>query len=95
MQARGRGRGRSDDLEGFAAYGHGLVIGEVLKRAGASPTRASLIAGAESVKGYDNGILGPITWSSTDHVGTHATFPVACCNSDYTWKTAAPAGTSY
>jgi len=95
MSARGRGRSRSDDLEGFAAYGHALVIGEVLKRAGANPTRASLVAGAEGVKGYDNGILGPITWSPGDHVGVHATFPVVCCNSDYTWKTAAPAGTSY
>ena len=95
MSARGRGRSRSDDLEGFAAYGHALVIGEVLKRAGANPTRASLVAGAEGVSGYDNGILGPITWSRADHEGVHATFPVVCCNSDYTWKTAAPAGTAY
>jgi branched-chain amino acid transport system substrate-binding protein len=95
MQARGRGRGRTDDLEGFAAYGHALVLGEVIKRAGPNPTRASLIAGAESVRGYDNGILGPITWTSTDHVGIHSTFPVVCCNGDYTWKTTGPPGTSY
>ena len=95
MSARGRGRSRSDDLEGFAAYGHALVIGEVLKRAGANPTRASLVAGAEGVSGYDNGILGPITWSRADHEGVHATFPVVCCNSDYTWRTAGQRGVSY
>jgi ABC-type branched-subunit amino acid transport system substrate-binding protein len=94
MQARGRGRNRTDDLEGFAAYGHALLTGEVIKRAGANPTRASLIAGAEGIKGYDNGVLGPITWSATDHIGSLATFPTMCCNSDYTWKrTGAPAAT--
>jgi hypothetical protein len=95
MQARGRGRDRANDLEGFAAYGHALVVGELLTRAGPNPTRASLVAGAEGVKAYDNGILGPITWSPGDHVGIHATFPVVCCNPDYTWKTAGPPGTSY
>ena len=92
MQARGRGRNRTDDLEGFSAYGHALLTGEVIKRAGPNPTRQSVISGAEGIKGYDNGILGPITWSASDHVGSLATFPTVCCNSDYTWKrTGAPA----
>lgn len=95
MQADGRGRSRDQDLEGFPTYGHALVVGELLKRAGPSPTWASLVAGAETFNGWDNGILGPITWSRTDHVGTHVTFPAACCNSDWTWKTAAPPRTSY
>jgi branched-chain amino acid transport system substrate-binding protein len=95
MQARGRNHNRADDLEGFSAYGHALVLGEVLKRGGAALTRASLVAGAESIKGYDNAILGPITWSASDHVGTHATFPVICCNDDWTWKTAAPPRVAY
>lgn len=91
MQARGRGRNRTDDLEGFAAYGHALLTGEVIKRAGPNPTRATVIAGAEGIKNYDNGVLGPISWSPTDHVGSLATFPTVCCNSDYTWKrTGAP-----
>lgn len=86
MQARGRGRARTDDLEGFPTYGHALVIGELVQRAGQNPTRASLVAGAEAVRGYDNGILGAFSWSASDHVGTHGTFPTICCNSDYTWK---------
>jgi hypothetical protein len=88
MQARGRGRNRTDDLEGFAAYGHALALGEVLRRAGANPTRASLIAGAETFRGWDNGILGPLTWTKSDHVGVHYTFPTVCCSSDWTWKSA-------
>ena len=67
----------------------------VLKRAGANPPRATLVAGMESLKGYDNGILGPITWSATDHVGTHSTFPVVCCSDDNTWRTAGPPRTAY
>ncbi|MEY2478288.1 MAG: branched-chain amino acid transport system substrate-binding protein [Actinomycetota bacterium] len=95
MQARGRGRNRTDDLEGFSAYGHALLTGEVIKRAGPNPTRQTVITGAESIKGYDNGILGPITWSASDHVGSLATFPTVCCNSDYTWKRTGPPAATY
>jgi ABC-type branched-subunit amino acid transport system substrate-binding protein len=95
MQARGRGRNRTDDLEGFSAYGHALLTGEVIKRAGPNPTRQSVIAGAEGIKGYDNGILGPITWAPGDHVGSLATFPTLCCNSDYTWKRTGPPAATY
>jgi branched-chain amino acid transport system substrate-binding protein len=95
MAARGRGRSRGDDLEGFSAYGHALLLGEVLERAGTSPTRATVVSGAETVRGFDNGIFGPISWSDTDHVGVHATFPTVCCNSDYTWKRAGNPGSSY
>lgn len=95
MQARGRGRNRTDDLEGFSAYGHALVTGELIKRAGPNPTRASLVAGAETFRAFDNGVVGPLTWSPTDHVGTHTTFPTVCCNSDWTWKTAGAPRTEY
>lgn len=95
MEARGRGRSRTDDLEGFNAYGHGLVVGDVLKRAGANPTRQSFVAGAETMKNYDNGIMGPFSWSPTDHVGLHGVFPTVCCNSDYTWKGQGPARTTF
>jgi ABC-type branched-subunit amino acid transport system substrate-binding protein len=95
MQARGRGRSRTDDLEGFNAYGHGLVMSEVLKRAGVNPTRQSFVAGAEMMKDYDNGVMGPFSWSPSDHVGSHGVFPTVCCNSDYTWKGQGPARTTF
>ena len=90
MKARGRDRSRASDLEGFSAYGHALVLGEVLNRAGPNPTRQSVVSGAESIRDFDNGVFGPISWSPTDHVGSHATFPTVCCNSDYTWKGTGP-----
>jgi len=95
MRARGRGRNRTDDLEGFNAYGHGLVASEVLKRAGANPTRQSFVTGAESMQNYDNGVMGPFSWSPSDHVGVHGVFPTVCCNSDYTWKGQGPARTTF
>ena len=95
MEARGRGRNRTDDLEGFSAYGHALVMGELIKRAGPNPTRATLVAGAETFRAFDNGVVGPLTWTAADHVGTHTTFPTVCCNSDWTWKTAGAPRTEY
>ena len=95
MAARGRGRDRVDDLEGFTAYGHGLTIGAVLEAAGQNPTRASVVAGSESIRDFDNGVMAPFSWSPEDHVGAHGTFPIVCCNDDYTWKTAGPAATSH
>lgn len=91
MKARGRGGDRAVDTEGVLAYGHALLLGEMLKRAGAQPTRASFVAGAETIRGYDNGILPPINYGRGDHVGTEAAFPAICCNGDYTWKSQGPA----
>lgn len=86
MEANGRSRERTDDQEGFLYYGHGLLLGEILTAAGAEPTRESLVAGAESITAYDNGILPPIAYGPGDHVGTESSFPVVCCNDDFTWK---------
>jgi ABC-type branched-subunit amino acid transport system substrate-binding protein len=86
MEANGRGRDRTEDQEGFLFYGLGLLLEQVLTAAGENPTRESLVAGAETIKGYDNGILPPITYGPDDHVGTTASFPVVCCNDDFTWQ---------
>lgn len=95
MQARGRGRDRTQDLEGLPTYGHALVIGELLQRAGPTPTREAVVAAAEGIRGYDNGILPPITWSPSDHIGVRAGFPVICCSADYTWKSQGPARATF
>ena len=91
MEARGRGRDRASDLEGLPTYGHALVLGELMQRAGANPTRESFVAGAETVKNYDNGILPPITWGPDQHIGVRSAFPTVCCNEDWTWKWQGPA----
>lgn len=95
MEARGRGRARVDDLEGFTAYGHGLTMGAVLESAGRNPTRESVVRGSETIRDLDNGVMAPFSWSPDDHVGAHGTFPIVCCNSDYTWKTAGPPATAF
>jgi branched-chain amino acid transport system substrate-binding protein len=88
MQARGRGRSRADDLEGFTAYGYALILGEVLNKTGPRPNRQAVVAGAETVKNFNSGVMAPFSWTPGDHVGAHATFPIVCCNDDWTWKSA-------
>jgi len=91
MAANGRGRARNLDTEAFLAYGYSALLGEVLQRAGAQPTRASFVTGAETMQGWDNGILAPITYGPGDHIGADAAFPVICCNGDWTWRALGPA----
>jgi len=50
----------------IAGYFAGMLFAEGAKRAGRNLTRESLIAALESIKGYESGILPPIT-ISTDH----------------------------
>lgn len=97
MAAHGRNRDdRTTDLEGFPTWGRGLLYGEVLKAAGPNPTRQSFVAGAETIKSYDNGVLSPINYGpGAGHVGATAAFPAICCNSDYTWKSQGPARTAF
>ena len=95
MRANGRGRDRTVDTEGFLAYGHGLTMTQMLVRAGENPTRASLVSGSETIRGYSNGILPPLTFSASDHLGAKAGFMALCCSSDWTWKSLGPPRTSF
>jgi branched-chain amino acid transport system substrate-binding protein len=98
MDARGRNRDdRSADLEGFPTYGRALLYGEILKRAGANPTRQSFVLGAETIKGFDTGIIPPVTYGAGPpaHVGITQGFAALCCNSDYTWKSTGPPRSSW
>jgi hypothetical protein len=92
MNARGRNRDdRTTDLEGFVTYGRALLYQEMLQRAGANPTRESFVAGVETITGYENGIVPPMTYGPNDHTGASAALPVVCCNGDYTWQSTGPA----
>jgi len=98
MDARGRNRDdRSTDLEGFPTYGRALLYGEILKRAGANPTRQSFVLGAETIKSFDTGIIPPVTYGAGPpaHVGITQGFAAVCCNSDYTWKGSGPPRSSW
>lgn len=52
------------------------VFVDALKRAGAEPTRASLVAEIEKTKGFDSGFSGPITFSPSAHQGLTSVYPV-------------------
>ena len=91
MKARGRSRDdRTTDLEGFVTYGRALLYGEMIKRAGINPTRDSFVKAAESIRGFETGIIPPISYSATNHIGSSAAYGVVCCNEDYTWRAQGP-----
>lgn len=62
-QARDKYKSRIDSTQVYYAFGVGMLLQEVLQRAGKNPTTESLIKAAESLKNYDNGINNPITWA--------------------------------
>ena len=70
----------------MAWYGFGLLVEEVLRKAGPTPTRASLAAGIQSIANFNNGINWRLTWSPGTYVPRSAHYPVQCCNPDNTWK---------
>lgn len=74
-------------------YAIAVLLGEVLRAAGPNPTRASLIAGYDTIQNYDNQMMAPISWSPGQLAGAIKTFPLLCCNPDYSWKMMGPAGT--
>jgi ABC-type branched-subunit amino acid transport system substrate-binding protein len=89
------GGGGATDGESMVFYGGALLLQRVLESAGRSPTSTSLLAGIQTIKNYDNGIVAPISYSQSDHAGTRASFPVICCNGDYTWKGIGAAAASF
>jgi branched-chain amino acid transport system substrate-binding protein len=96
MAARGRDRSdRTADLEGFPTYGRALLYGELLKRAGQNPTRASFVAGAETLKSFTTNIIPPVTYGQGLHSGITAAFIAVCCNDDNTWHGTGPARSSF
>jgi ABC-type branched-subunit amino acid transport system substrate-binding protein len=89
------GRGGTATSTAMWAYGMGLVTGRVLEAAGKTPTRESLKAGYNSIKGYDTHIVPAASWAPDRIIGSYAELPVVCCNPDNTWKTAGIARDRY
>lgn len=69
----------------MAVYGSGLLLGEVLKRAGGALDRESVVSSAEGIVGYDNGIIA-LSFGPGKHLADIKAYPLVCCNSDNTWK---------
>lgn len=52
----------ADNLMNLWAFHSAWVLGEVLKRTGRDLTREKFIKAAETLKGFDTGLMTPITW---------------------------------
>jgi branched-chain amino acid transport system substrate-binding protein len=53
-------------------YQSGMLFAEVLKRTGGKSDEPSIVAALESLKGYDTGLMAPISFSPQQHAGALA-----------------------
>ena len=53
-------------------YQSGKLFAEVLKRSGGKSDEPSIVAALEGMKGYDTGLMAPITFSPEQHAGALA-----------------------
>ena len=60
------------------------VTVDAMNRAGRNLTRAGLIAALENTRNFDTRISAPITFSATDHMGTHAVVPFGVKGGQFT-----------
>lgn len=82
--------------EALIVYGEGVVIGKALSAAGPSPTQATMVNGLDhSVTNWYDEITSPLTYTATDHAGSHYAFPAICCKPDWTWKSLGPPATGW
>jgi ABC-type branched-subunit amino acid transport system substrate-binding protein len=78
----------------MAVYGGGLVLSELIKRAGAGLSRESVVAATDGVVNYDNGIIA-LSFKPGNRLADIKAFPLVCCNSDNTWKGTGPAAQEF
>ena len=53
-------------------YQAGKLFAEVLKRSGGKTDEASIVAALEGMKGYDTGLMAPLSFSRDQHAGALA-----------------------
>jgi ABC-type branched-subunit amino acid transport system substrate-binding protein len=53
-------------------YQSGKLFAEVLKRSGGKSDEPSIVSALESMKGFDSGLMAPLTFSATQHAGALA-----------------------
>jgi len=61
--------GRPSEYD-LAGYGAGKIVEEGLRRAGRDLTRDRFIEALESLKGFDPGVIFPVTYAKDKHEGT-------------------------
>lgn len=68
---------------GIRAYADAIIFVEALKRAGANPTRESLVAGLETMKDFQTGIYPPVTYAADRHDGNNGAVIVRAQNGQW------------
>ena len=70
----------------MALYGMGVMVGDVLTKAGVNPTRDSAGTAIESMVNYNNKITMALSFGPGNHVAEVGMWPIQCCNGDTTWQ---------
>jgi branched-chain amino acid transport system substrate-binding protein len=73
------------DFQSLFTWAEAKIFAEAVKRVDGPVTREKLTKSFESMKGYETGILPPVTFSSTNHLGAQELQPVKVENGD--WST--------
>jgi ABC-type branched-subunit amino acid transport system substrate-binding protein len=81
--------------EMFYVYGTALVAQKIIENAGKNPTQASVLAGINKIKNYNNNIVAPVTWGPGIVIGAPGVFPETCCSATHTWTGLGPAKSNF
>jgi ABC-type branched-subunit amino acid transport system substrate-binding protein len=76
MEKYGKDRDKTPNRYSLYGYFYAKLFVAGLERAGKNLTRESYIAALEGIKGWENGITPPISFSATDHLAQNSGFMV-------------------
>jgi branched-chain amino acid transport system substrate-binding protein len=76
VEKYGKDRDKTPNRYSLFGYFYAKLAVEGLKRAGKNLTRESYIAALEGIKGWENGIIPPVSFSATDHLAQDSGFMV-------------------
>jgi len=76
MEKYGKDRDKTPNRYSLFGYFYAKLFVAGLQRAGKNLTRESYIAALEGIKGWENGIIPPVSFSATDHLAQNSGFMV-------------------
>ncbi|CAB1057240.1 hypothetical protein D1BOALGB6SA_1979 [Olavius sp. associated proteobacterium Delta 1] len=76
MEKYGKDRDKTPNRYSLYGYYYAKLFVAGLQRAGRNLTRESYIAALEGIKGWENGITPPVSFSATDHLAQNSGFMV-------------------
>jgi ABC-type branched-subunit amino acid transport system substrate-binding protein len=76
MEKYGKDRDKTPNRYSLYGYYYAKLFVAGLQRAGKDLTRESYIAALEGIKGWENGITPPVSFSATDHLAQNSGFMV-------------------